>query len=128
MVVEIPIDAGKGIRTVRDVSIWEQLSLASFLQECWADNQVSCTATFNPQTEAHQLEHALNYFQYRLKGISFLPITEKGAFPQMPYEEISEQEYERRKVRTYIILNLTIMLVGFDRRQLFVFSFVKEPS
>lgn len=40
MVVEIPVDAGRGVRTARDLSMWEQLSFAAFLQRHWADNQV----------------------------------------------------------------------------------------
>ena len=96
VVVEIPVDAGEGIRTSRDLSMWEQLSLAAFLQEHWADNQVSCTVTFDPETEGNQLEHALDYFQYKLKGISFLPRVEHGAYAQMPYESITEEEYNWR--------------------------------
>ena len=38
---------------------------------------------------------ALNYFQYQLKGISFLPKLELGAYKQMPYEEITEKEYTK---------------------------------
>ena len=37
----------------------------------------------------------LNYFQYQLKGISFLPKLELGAYKQMPYEEITEKEYNK---------------------------------
>ena len=96
MVVEVPVDVGEGIRTASELSIWEQFSLAAFLQRHWADNQVSCTATFNPETEADQLPHVLNYFQYRLKGISLLPRHPLGAYKQMPYETITEQEYEKQ--------------------------------
>jgi hypothetical protein len=45
-VVEIPIDCGEGIRTLDDVSMWEQLSLAAFLQKYWADNQVKLMACY----------------------------------------------------------------------------------
>ena len=93
MVVEVPVDVGEGIRTAAELSIWEQFSLAAFLQRYWADNQVSCTATFNPETEADQLPHVLNYFQYKLKGISLLPRHDYGAYKQMPYEAITEEEY-----------------------------------
>jgi hypothetical protein len=93
MVVEVPVDMGEGIRTAAELSIWEQFSLAAFLQRHWADNQVSCTATFNPETEADQLPHVLNYFQYRLKGISLLPRKNGGAYKQMPYEAITEKQY-----------------------------------
>lgn len=92
-VVSIPIDVGKHVRTVGDVSMWEQLSLAAFLQKYWADNQVSCTVTFDPMKEGNEIKNALNYFQYNLKGISFLPRLAKGAYPQMPYEEITEEQY-----------------------------------
>ena len=62
------------------------------MQRHWADNQVSATITFDPVTEGPQLTHALDYFQYQLKGVSFLPRSD-GVYPQMPYEEISDQEY-----------------------------------
>ena len=96
MVVEIPVDVGEGIRTAKELSIWEQFSLAAFLQRHWADNQVSCTATFNPETEANELPHVLNYFQYKLKGISLLPRKNGGAYKQMPYEAINEKEYNKQ--------------------------------
>jgi ribonucleoside-triphosphate reductase (thioredoxin) len=96
MVVEVPVDVGEGIRTASELSIWEQFSLAAFLQRHWADNQVSCTATFDPETEATELPHVLNYFQYRLKGISLLPRHPLGAYKQMPYEAIDEKEYNKQ--------------------------------
>ena len=94
MVVEIPVDVGEGIRTASELSIWEQFSLAAFMQRHWADNQVSCTATFDPETEAEELPHVLKYFQYRLKGISLLPRHSMGAYKQMPYEAIDEKTYQ----------------------------------
>lgn len=91
-VVSFPIDIGC-VRTMGEVSMWEQLELACFLQENWADNQVSCTVTFDPEKEGHLIEHALNYVQYKLKGVSFLPRIKTGAYPQMPYEEITAEKY-----------------------------------
>ena len=96
VVVEIPVDVGECIRTINEVPMWEQMSLAAFMQKYWADNQVSCTVTFDPETEGDQIVSALNYFQYQLKGISFLPKIEKGAYRQMPYQEITEKEYNKR--------------------------------
>jgi hypothetical protein len=93
VVITIPVDVGEGIRTVGDISIWEQMALAAFMQRYWADNQVSCTVTFDPETEGNQLKHALDFYQYQLKGISFLPKTKKGAYKQMPYEAIEEERY-----------------------------------
>ena len=95
VVVDVPVDVGEGVRTLSQVPMWEQLSLAAFMQKYWADNQVSCTVTFDPETEGPQIPYALNYFQYQLKGISLLPKTEVGAYKQMPYEEITEKEYHK---------------------------------
>jgi ribonucleoside-triphosphate reductase (thioredoxin) len=79
-------------RCLKDVSIWEQVALAVFLQRFWSDNQVSCTVTFRPE-EASQISIVLDYYKYDLKSISFLPRLEKGAYAQMPYEAISREKY-----------------------------------
>lgn len=91
-IVQFPVNISN-VRPLSQVSMWEQLSLAAFLQKYWADNQVSSTITFKPN-EAKNIKHALNYFQYQLKGVSFLPKTEVGVYPQMPYEEITKEQYE----------------------------------
>ena len=96
VVIEVPVYIGDGVRTLSQVPMWEQLSLAAFMQKYWADNQVSCTVTFDPETEGPQIPYALNYFQYQLKGISFLPKLELGAYKQMPYEEIDHKTYVKR--------------------------------
>ena len=98
VVVEFPVYVGSKIRTSKEVSMWEKLSLASTMQKYWADNQVSCTVSFDPKTEGDQIKHALDYFQYELKGISFLPMNGK-AYPQMPYEGISKKKYEEMSAK-----------------------------
>jgi len=97
LVVEIPVDIGAGVRTLDKVSMWEQLALAALAQRYWADNQVSCTVTFDPETEGPQIANALDIFQYQLKGISFLPRLDVGAYSQMPYESIDEETYKEIK-------------------------------
>ena len=94
LVVEIPVKV-EGVRKQDDVSMWEQLSIAAFMQKYWADNQVSATITFDPAKDSKDIAKALNYFQYQLKGISFLPKVEKGAFHQMPYESIDDDTYQK---------------------------------
>lgn len=102
VVVSLPVkvaDPTGKLRPVHEVSPWEQLSMAAFLQKWWADNQVSCTITFLPERDGGQIKHMLNYYQYELKGVSFLPKLEAGAYPQMPYEGITEAEYEAYAAR-----------------------------
>tara|TARA_Y100000310_G_scaffold286981_2_gene311582 strand:+ start:1472 stop:3664 length:2193 start_codon:yes stop_codon:yes gene_type:complete len=92
VLAEFPVHIGEGIRSEEDVSMWEQLNLVALLQERWADNQVSSTIKFDPETEGHQIAHALDYFQYRLKGISMLPKAE-GIYKSPPLEKITKEEY-----------------------------------
>jgi ribonucleotide reductase alpha subunit len=106
VVVEFPVSIGENVRTLKDVSMWEQLELAAFAQEHWADNSVSVTVTFDPEKEGKDIEHALNLYQFRLKAVSFLPKLKQGAYAQMPYEEISKEKYEEM-VSDLLPLNFT---------------------
>ncbi len=88
-VVELPVRIRENVRPVGEVDMWEQLSLCAFMQKYWADNQISCTIKIRDED---RVAEALNYFQYQLKGISFLPV-QKKAYPQSPIEPISDERY-----------------------------------
>lgn len=106
-IVSCPVYLGdKCIKTESTVTMWEQLSLAAFLQRYWADNQVSCTVKFDPETESPHLVAALEHYQYHLKGISFLP-KKCEQYRQAPYEAISHEKY----------LEMTAKLTPLDFRQ-----------
>ena len=92
--IEFPI-AIEGVKTINDVTIHEQVEMAELLQKYWSDNQVSCTVTFKPSEKRH-IQRILETKQYVLKGISFLPKLDLGAYKQMPYQEISQKEYKKR--------------------------------
>lgn len=47
------------------------------------------------KSETNQIQHALDYFQYNLKGISLLPKDEK-IYEQAPFEAINREEYLER--------------------------------
>jgi ribonucleoside-triphosphate reductase (thioredoxin) len=47
------------------------------------------------KSEGGQIEHALNHFQYELKGISLLP-NKEDAYRQLPFEPITREEYLER--------------------------------
>lgn len=91
VVVSFPVQEKDFDRKKDDVSIWEQLELAAQLQQYWADNQVSVTVTFKPE-EAKDIKYALELYEIRLKGVSFLPLEDHG-YAQAPYETITEGEY-----------------------------------
>lgn len=81
----------------KGVSMWEQLMLVSYLQEWWADNQVSTTIMYTPE-EIQELKPAIELFQYKLKGVTFMMNAgyNKEANQQLPYEPITKDEYESR--------------------------------
>jgi len=85
---------GPDVRTTREVSVWEKVSLAALMQKYWADNQVSATFTFR-EDERDQIGPLLRSFDGQLKSMSFLPILEGGAYAQMPYERIDIEEWEK---------------------------------
>ena len=115
-IVQVPVTVGEDIKTIKDVSIWEQLSLAAFCQKYWSDNQVSCTVTFN-EDEKDQIESVLNYFQYQLKGISFLPNKPKKVYAQMPYEEITKDKFDKMNegIKTIHFKKIKNELVDVER-------------
>ena len=95
VVVEFPVDAGENAPpTEWDVSLRDKVSVATDLQAYWADNQVSCTASFLPE-EGDQIEGILKENETKLKGISFLPLQADMPYPQMPYESITRDDYAR---------------------------------
>jgi hypothetical protein len=93
MVVSFPVHVDRMTRSKSDVSLREKVDLAAQIQRYWADNQVSCTAEFDPELEGDDLERILQAYEDRLKAISFLPEGGHG-YEQPPYEAITREEYE----------------------------------
>ncbi len=91
-VISFPVKIVNCTKGKQDVSIWEQVALASDLQRYWADNQVSITVTFKPE-EAAEIHTVLEVFEDRLKAISFLPLRDDHGYVQAPYIAITENEY-----------------------------------
>ena len=96
-VVFFPI-ATDAKRAEKEVSIYEKMDLAATAQFYWSDNSVSVTVTFDPETEGKHVETALNMFDGRLKTVSFLPMG-NAVYPQMPYTQITEAEYEDARMK-----------------------------
>lgn len=92
VVVSFPVEERDFDRSKNDVTLWEQLELAAQMQQYWADNQVSITVTFKA-SEAKDIKYALEMYETRLKGVSFLPLEDHG-YEQAPYESISSEQYE----------------------------------
>lgn len=101
-VVEFPVNLGDTLRCQHEVSAFEQLANAAFMQRHWADNSVSCTISFDPEVETPQtLASLLRHFDAHLKGISFLPTPKNSAlcYAQPPYEPITLDKYHELAAR-----------------------------
>lgn len=92
VVVSFPVKENYFDRSVTDVSMWEQLENTAEIQRVWADNQVSVTISFD-EKEAKDIDRALELFETKLKGVSFLPKKDHG-YKQAPYIPISKEDYE----------------------------------
>ena len=95
-VVFFPIES-MALRSEKDVSIYEKTSLAAMAQRHWSDNSVSVTVSFQPD-EKEAVGTVLHMFDGQLKTVSFLPMGNE-TYPQMPYTQITAEEYEEYKYK-----------------------------
>jgi adenosylcobalamin-dependent ribonucleoside-triphosphate reductase len=92
VVVEFPVKSDNFEKSVKDATIWEQFQNAADLQSYWADNQVSITVSFKHE-EAKHIKTCLEMYERKLKSISLLPPAEDAGYKQLPYEQITKDEY-----------------------------------
>lgn len=95
LVFSFAIDHGN-VRSVEEVSPWEQFSIVAMLQRCWSDNMVSATIYFDKEKDAADVEKMLAMYIPVLKSVSMLPHSGHG-YVQAPYEPITEVQYEELK-------------------------------
>jgi ribonucleoside-triphosphate reductase (thioredoxin) len=89
-------------RAEKDVTIFEKMSLAATAQRYWSDNSVSVTVSFDPEKEAEHVGTVLHMYDGQLKTVSFLP-SGNAVYPQMPYTQITEEEYEEATMKLFPI-------------------------
>ena len=98
-------------RSEKDVSIYEKMALAATAQRYWSDNSVSVTISFDPETESSAIGTALHMYDGQLKSVSFLP-SGNAIYPQMPYTQITEEEYEREGTMKLFPIDLAGVYAG----------------
>lgn len=91
LVFSFAIDHGN-VRPCEEVSPWEQFSLVSTMQRCYADNCVSATIYFDKEKDGPDVEKMLAMYIPVLKSVSMLPHSGHG-YAQAPYEPIDEEKY-----------------------------------
>jgi hypothetical protein len=78
------------------------MALAAQAQRYWSDNSVSVTVTFDVEKESDAVGTALHMYDGQLKTVSFLPMG-NHVYPQMPYTQITEVEYDEYAMRLFPI-------------------------
>jgi ribonucleoside-triphosphate reductase (thioredoxin) len=100
-VVFFPIESN-AVRSEKSVSIFEKTAIAATAQRYWSDNSVSVTVSFDAEKEAEHVGTVLHMYDGQLKTVSFLPMG-NFTYPQMPYTQITKEEYEESKMSLFPI-------------------------
>jgi ribonucleotide reductase alpha subunit len=100
-VVFFPVKSD-ALRSEKEVSIYEKIDLAATAQYEWSDNSVSVTVSFDSEKESTEVKRVLHMYDGKLKTVSFLP-SGNTVYPQMPYTQISEEEYEEARMSLFPI-------------------------
>ena len=98
-------------RSEKDVSIYEKMALAATAQRYWSDNSVSVTISFDPEKEDSAIGTALHMYDGQLKTVSFLPMM-SDTYPQMPYTQITEEQYNEEGVMKLFPIDLAGVYAG----------------
>lgn len=91
MVVEFPVKHDADVYK-DDISAIQQLEYASWLQEHWSDNSVSCSVYYSPDELPDIKAWLSENYETRIKSVSFF-LRQKHGFLHAPYEEISQERY-----------------------------------
>lgn len=94
VVVEFPCSYPDGTILAKDVDAVQQLEYVKRLQTDWSDNAVSCTVYYKKEELPRIKEWLLENYNNNIKAVSFLLHKDHG-FIQAPYEEITEDQYNK---------------------------------
>jgi len=93
-VVEFPCSYPEGTVTAEDMTVFDQLKVVKFMQSNWSDNSVSVTAYYNKDELPEIKKYLEENFKDNFKSLSFLLKSGASGFKQLPYEDISKEQYD----------------------------------
>lgn len=105
VVVEFPFSYPEGTVLAKDLKAVDQLEYVKRLQTDWSDNSVSCTVYYKPEELPEIQAFLKKNYNKNFKTLSFLLHSGHG-FDQAPYEEIGEEDYNKRMSASNIISNI----------------------
>jgi ribonucleoside-diphosphate reductase alpha chain len=95
LVFEFPIGSESHSVAAKDFKAMEQLKLWKIYQDHWCEHKPSCTVYYSNDDFLDICAWVWSNFD-TVSGISFLPKS-THSYKQAPYEEITEEEYLKRK-------------------------------
>jgi len=93
-VVEFPCKSPDTAILAKDMTAVEQLEWVATMQKDWADNAVSVTVYYRKEELDEIKSWLAEHYDTSIKSVSFLLHADHN-FPLPPYEEISEEEYNK---------------------------------
>lgn len=116
-VVEFPCKSPEGSILASEMTAVQQLEVVQSMQKEWADNAVSVTVYYRKEELSAIKEWLSENYDNGVKSVSFLLHVDHN-FPLPPYEEISEDEYNKSVAKldfsTPIHQNATDLTLDMD--------------
>lgn len=96
-VIHFPVKSPDGSITRKNRGALEQLRYWLMNKRYWTEHNPSCTISYEPQEVDEMINWVIRH-RNMIGGLSFLP-KDNAKYDQMPYEEITEEEYNKRLVK-----------------------------
>ncbi len=93
-VIHFPVKSPDGAITRKDRTAIEQCNYWLQVKENWTEHNPSVTITYRPHEEMEVMKWIWDN-RYKIGGMAFLPAFD-AEYAQLPYIEITKEEYERR--------------------------------
>jgi ribonucleoside-triphosphate reductase len=107
-VVEFPCKYPNGTISAEDMTVYEQLDTVKFMQKNWSDNSVSVTAYYEKEDLPSLRKYIEENFDDNFKTLSFLLKMGASGFKQLPFEGITETQYDYLKALVKPITSVVI--------------------
>jgi len=93
-VIHFPVKSPQGSITRRNRTVIDQLKYWLLNKQNWTEHNPSATISYRPAEVDEMIEWVIRH-RNMIGGLSFLP-ADNAKYDQMPYEEINEEEYNKR--------------------------------